>query len=171
MPIENLMYKAKELAKSSIAGTNWLQSAKEVAKSAASSSNQGGYVKLPALKLKPFALTGVKDDPAVIIVKALNELHVTNKLKDDRDPSKGFKSVFDAEIIESSDNINAPPGQYSIWMDYTVLENELKAYSADECEGKLTGQTFIIAAFGKVKKAKDPRQSFYPFKVLPPPPQ
>jgi hypothetical protein len=169
--IDNPLYKAKELAKQIGLNSNWLQSAKEVAKSNAPTAGKK-YDKLPALKLKLFALTGKTEDPAVIIVKALNELHETNKLKDDRDASKGFKSVFDAEIIESTDEVNAAPGKYSIWMDYKILEEELKKYAVEKCpDAKLAGQTFIIAAFGKVKKASDPRQSFYPFKVLPPPEQ
>jgi hypothetical protein len=168
MPIENVLAKAKQAALAAVKDVDWLSKAKEVAKTAVSQQSQAQYEKLPAFKLKLFALTGSKDDPAVMLVKALNELHETKLLKDDRDPTKGFKSVFDAEVLQSSDVLNAAPGKYSIWMDYTVLQNELNDYTAKECEGKLEGNTFIVAAYGKVKKASDPRQSFYPFKVLPP---
>lgn len=169
MPIENLLLKAKQLAKEAVVDMDWLSKAKTAAVAAAPSNEGKKYDKLPSLKIKPFALKGSKEDPALMVVKAITDLHMSSKLIDDLKPELGCKQVFEGEIIMSSDTENAAPDKYNIWMDYSVLQQELEKYKKEQCNGNLAGATFVIAAYGKVKKQKDPRQSFYPFRVLPPP--
>ena len=161
MPIENILAKVKDVAKAALT-SDWLSKAKEVAKaSAPQRQSQGKFEKLQALKLKQFALTGSKDDPAILIVTALNNIHETSVLKDDG----SRKKVFDIEVSLSSDP-NTPAGKYSCWMDYFVLEDELNEYAKQFPNGDLTGQSFMICAYGKVKKQSNPKQSVYLFRVL-----
>ncbi|MFA5307015.1 MAG: hypothetical protein WC365_06220 [Candidatus Babeliales bacterium] len=162
MPIENVLAKAKEAAKNAY-NADWLSRAQDVARTNAPKQGEGKvFEKLPAMKLKDFALTGNPDSPAIIIVKAINNIHETPLQRDDG----SFKSVFDAEVLMSSDPAT-PAGKYSIWMDYFVLQDELKKYAEEN--GDLTGKTFMICAYGKQKKIKNPKQSVYLFRVLPAP--
>jgi len=159
MPIENVLAMAKQKAKEAY-DEDWLQKAQEIARGAAPSASVGqSFEKLDALPMKQFGLSGSEEDPAIIVVKAMNDLHLVPKLN---------KSVFDAEVLMSSSNA-VEKGKYSIWGDYAVFNDEIENYRKEFADGNLTDQTFMICGYGKQKKKSNPAQSVYLFRVLPPP--
>lgn len=168
MPISNTLAKAQKLAVAEAKTSDWLSKAKSVA-IASAPTQQGKFEKLPALKLQDWAKAGSNESPSIIICTGINKFHETKRLKDDRAPERGYKWAIDVEVLESTDPASVPVGKGTIWADWTVLEQELKEYQDKLPNQDLTGQTFMIAAYGKQKKASDPRQSVYPFRVLPAP--
>ena len=165
MPISNTLAKAQKLAVAEAKTSDWLSKAKSVA-IASAPTQRGKFEKLPALKLQDWAKAGSNESPSIIIAKALNAFHETKKLKDDRAPERGNKWVIDVEVLECTNPEFVPAGKGTIWADWTVLEQELKEYQVKLPNQDLTGQIFMIAAYGKQKKVSDPRQSVYPFRVL-----
>lgn len=167
--IENRLAKAQKLAAAEASSNDWLSKCRTVAIASAPAQGAGKYEKLPALKLQDWAKSGNAESPAIIICTALNNFHKTSKLKDDRDPAKGYKSVVDIEVLECTNPEFVPAGKGTMWADWTVLESELYDYQESLPNKDLTGVTFMVAAYGKIKKASDPRQTVYPFRVLPAP--
>lgn len=156
--IYNLL-QLKEKAKASL-DQNWLAKDKDLKEIAieARQPAQTTYEKHDALKLS--GLTGSEEDPAVIVVKCINERH---EARTDRGPVM----VSDVEVLFSSD-ASVKTGKYSLWENYTVLKSEMEDYTQRHgVNGAIFDKQFMIAYYGqRVSKIKGHKPA-YIFRVIP----
>lgn len=156
-----MVKQAKAQATTSITN-DWLSKAQDIkdyASKIAIPTTTTVYEKLPSIKMS--ILGGSAEKPDILIVKALNEPHESNTPEQTK--------VFEVEVLYS-EHEEIPLGKYNLWYGYTIFNDEMDTYIVQEgTDGKITGNTFVIASCGKTTP-KNPRNK--PAKILrvfPPP--
>jgi len=150
------LVKAAKAQASAKVDNEWLskaQNIKDYASKIAIPAANIVFEKHPSIKMS--TLEGTAENPDILVVKAISEPHESNT------PDK--TKVFEVELL-FSEHDELPPGKYNVWYGYTIFNDEMDTYIAQEGNnGKITGNTFVIASCGKTIP-KNPRNK--PAKIL-----
>lgn len=151
--LEKYMAKAKEAGKTNTKA--WLSNITELKDVAR--ERRGSFEKLPRLDCRE--LDGSEEDPEILKVKFLSDPKSIKTEKMQR-----AMDVLNVEVLLSSKK-DIQPDKYSIWLNTTVLRNEVHRFKDDTENKSLIGKNALIASYGKQKNKKG--QDVYIFRVIP----